>query len=216
MAKIKKIKVKRQAKTNEEPLNEPLKNDDSAQKIDSGTADSNEKKIIDSNNDEIDFNNATLAELAQIAQHYSDRSYETLRRLNRAELINIIKNKSDDRDRTFNGLDRDSDNLLKMIVEILDEIKQARAAQPLNPTLKRIFISQNNKLTEVLINANIKSGLVSISILLIISITLLFDALFGFDVLAKKIKENAAIRKSNINKQQNTSENNASEGSIFA
>lgn len=153
-----------------------------------------EKKTLDSADFELDLNTATLAELAEIAQHYSDRSYETLRRLTRGELLNIIKNESDTRDKSYNGLDKDADNLLKMFVEILDEIKRARESAPLNPTLKRIFISQNNKLTEVLVNANIKSGIISISILLILSLALFIDAFIGFNSIVKRIKERAKTK----------------------
>lgn len=172
-----------------------------------------EKKTLDSADFELDLNTATLAELAEIAQHYSDRSYETLRRLTRGELLNIIKNESDTRDKSYNGLDKDADNLLKMFVEILDEIKRARESAPLNPTLKRIFISQNNKLTEVLVNANIKSGVISISILLILSLALFIDAFIGFNSIAKKIRERAKNRATQ-DSQQNTA--NQMQGANYA
>lgn len=172
-----------------------------------------EKKTIDSADFDIDLNKATLAELAEIAQHYSDRSYETLRRLTRGELLNIIKNESDSRDKSYNGLDKDADNLLKMLVEILDEIKRARENTPLNPTLKRIFTSQNNKLTEVLVNANVKSGVISISILLILSLALFIDAFIGFSNIAKKIRERTAKK---AQKDSQTATTNQMQGASYA
>lgn len=150
-----------------------------------------EKKVLNARDFELDLNSATLAELAEIAQHYSDRSYETLRRLTRAELLAIIKNESDTRDRAYQGLDRDADNLLKMTVELLDEVKRAREGKPLNPTLKRLFIAQNNKLTEVLVNANVKSGVISIIILLSLAFALFIDSFWGFSAIVEKLKKRA-------------------------
>lgn len=159
--------------------------------------------------DEIDLSTATLAELATIAEQYSDRSFETLRRLSRGELLEIIKNQADNRDSSNSTLHKDADNLLKVFVELLDEVKKAREQKPLNATLKRVFISQNNKLTEFLVNANIKSGVISISILIVLSIALLFDSFVGFDSFAKKLKErNEARRKEAEAKKQESANQN--------
>lgn len=159
--------------------------------------------------DEIDLSTATLAELATIAEQYSDRSFETLRRLSRGELLEIIKNQADNRDSSNSTLHKDADNLLKVFVELLDEVKKAREQKPLNATLKRVFISQNNKLTEFLVNANVKSGVISISILIVLSIALLFDSFVGFDSFAKKLKErNEARRKESEAKKQESANQN--------
>lgn len=159
--------------------------------------------------DEIDLSTATLAELATIAEQYSDRSFETLRRLSRGELLEIIKNQADNRDSSNSTLHKDADNLLKVFVELLDEVKKAREQKPLNATLKRVFISQNNKLTEFLVNANVKSGVISISILIVLSIALLFDSFVGFDSFAKKLKErNEARRKEAEAKKQESANQN--------
>lgn len=159
--------------------------------------------------DEIDLSVATLAELATIAEQYSDRSFETLRRLSRGELLEIIKNQADNRDSSNSTLHKDADNLLKVFVELLDEVKKAREQKPLNATLKRVFISQNNKLTEFLVNANVKSGVISISILIVLSVALLFDSFVGFDSFAKKLKErNEARRKeAEAKKQESVNQN---------
>lgn len=159
--------------------------------------------------DEIDLSTATLAELATIAEQYSDRSFETLRRLSRGELLEIIKNQADNRDSSNSTLHKDADNLLKVFVELLDEVKKAREQKPLNATLKRVFISQNNKLTEFLVNANVKSGVISISILIVLSTALLFDSFVGFDSFAKKLKErNEARRKEAEAKKQESANQN--------
>lgn len=159
--------------------------------------------------DEIDLSTATLAELAEIAGQYSDRSWETLRRLSRGELLDIIKNQCDNRDSSNSTLHKDADNLLRVFVELLDEIKKARENKPLNATLKRVFIGQNNKLTEFLVNANVKSGLISIIILIALSIALLFDSFIGFDSFAKKLKERREARlKENQNENPNANTQN--------
>lgn len=159
--------------------------------------------------DEIDLSTATLAELAEIAEQYSDRSWETLRRLSRGELLDIIKNQCDNRDSSNSTLHKDADNLLKIFVELLDEIKKARENKPLNATLKRVFIGQNNKLTEFLVNANVKSGLISIVILVALSIALLFDSFVGFDTFAKKLKEKREARlKANQSENPNANTQN--------
>lgn len=159
--------------------------------------------------DEIDLSSATLAELAEVAEQYSHRSWETLRRLSRGELLEIIKNQCDNRDSSNSTLHKDADNLLKVFVELLDEIKKARENKPLNATLKRVFIGQNNKLTEFLVNANVKSGFISIIILIALSIALLFDSFIGFDSFAKKLKEKREARlKANQNENQNANPQN--------
>lgn len=194
----------RQKQINAEAEGVAQKNPQNPQNLNAEFADAEDapqKKRVDSSA-ELDFNNATLAELAEVAQHYSDRSYETLRRLNRAELINIIKNEADNRDKGYNGLDKDADNLLKVFVELLDEIKRARENQPLNPTLKRVFINQNNKLTEFLINANIKSGTLSIFILIVLSGALLFDSFIGFSYITKYFKAKREAREAKAKEQQ--------------
>lgn len=195
----------RQRQTNAEAEGVAQKNADFTQDFGSKSADASdaqpEKKRINGSA-ELDFNNATLAELAEVAQHYSDRSFETLRRLNRAELINIIKNEADNRDKGFNGLDKDADNLLKLFVELLDEIKRARDNQPLNPTLKRIFCNQNNKLTEILINANVKSGFISVFILIVIATALIFDTFIGFDSISKYFKAKREAKEARAKDQQ--------------
>lgn len=167
--------------------------------------------------DELDLSTATLAELATVAEQYSDRSYETLRRLSRGELLEIIKNQCDNREANANSstLHKDADNLLKVFVELLDEIKKARENKPLNATLKRVYISQNNKLTEFLVNANVKSGAVSIGILLVLSFALLFDSFVGFDSFAKKLKErNEARRKEAEAKKQESSQPNSQQSGL--
>lgn len=139
---------------------------------------------------EIALSNLTLAELAELARPYSNRSETTLQRLKREELIYIITNKRDDYAKTeLSNLNRDSKDLLEIIISILEDIKQARGGGNLNALLVRIFRNQGNRISEGFVKIGISGGVFGWVMCGIVSSLLIVDSVFGLQSISKIFKK---------------------------
>lgn len=139
---------------------------------------------------EIALSNLTLAELAELARPYSNRSETTLQRLKREELIYIITNKRDDYAKTeLSNLNRDSKDLLEIIISILEDIKQARGGGNLNALLVRIFRNQGNRISEGFIKIGVSGGVFGWVMCGIVSSLLIVDSVFGLQSISKIFKK---------------------------
>lgn len=153
----------------------------------------NEPLIRDIDEVEIEglsLSNLTLAELAELARPYSNRSETTLQRLKREELIYIITNKRDDYAKTeLSNLNRDSKDLIEIIVSILEDIKQARGGGNLNALLVRIFRNQGNRLAEGFVKIGVSGGVFGWIMCGVVSTLLIVDSVWGLQSISKLFKK---------------------------
>lgn len=155
--------------------------------------------------DEVDaeglsLSNLTLAELAELARPYSNRSETTLQRLKREELIYIITNKRDDYAKTeLSNLNRDSKDLIEIIVSILEDIKQARGGGNLNALLVRIFRNQGNRLAEGFVKIGVSGGVFGWAMCGIVSTLLVVDSVWGLQSISKLFKKEKKERETQSN-----------------
>ena len=157
------------------------------------------KDFDEIDSDGLSLSNLTLAELAELARPYSNRSETTLQRLKREELIYIITNKRDDYAKTeLSNLNRDSKDLIEIIVSILEDIKQARGGGGLNALLVRIFRNQGNRLAEGFVKIGVSGGVFGWIMCGVVSVLLIVDSIWGLQSISKLFKkEKASETKSN-------------------
>lgn len=132
----------------------------------------------------------TLAELAELALPYSNRSIETLKRLKRDELYYIILNKKDDyKAKEYSNLSQDTKDVIELFIELLNDCKKKREGRELNALLVKILRKQDKKINESLVKIGASGGIISYSLLFFVVIGCLIDAFIGFDNLIKKISK---------------------------
>lgn len=140
---------------------------------------------------DVDYTQLTNNDLARIIieRGYSTRAESTLSRLSKDELLLIIANKSDDvKGDAYKTNIESAHEIVKIIIDLMDEIKQAREQKQNNQTLKNFTQKQSISLATYLngINAN-NYGLIALIIgLLIICI----DSIIGFANLKKVFIKN--------------------------
>lgn len=150
--------------------------------------------ITDESDNEIpsddNLKNLTLAELAELALPYSNRSIETLKRLKRDELYYIILNKKDDfKTKEYSNLSQDTKDVIELFVELLNDCKKKREGRELNALLVKILRKQDKKINESLIKIGASGGIISYSLLFVVIIGCFIDAFIGFDNIIKKNKK---------------------------
>ena len=135
----------------------------------------------------------TLAELAELALPYSNRSIETLKRLKRDELYYIILNKRDDyKAKEYSNLTQDTKDVIELFIELLNDCKKKREGKDLNALLVKILRKQDKKINESLVKIGASGGIISYSLLIFVVIGCVIDAFVGFDNLIEKIKKRTA------------------------
>lgn len=147
------------------------------------------------------LSNLTLAELADLAKPFSNRSTETLKRLKREELIYIITNEKDDYAKTeLSNLNRDSKDLIEVIISILSDIKEARGGGNLNALLVRIFRNQGNRISEAFIKLGVSGSIFGWIMCGFVCVLLIIDSVFGLQSISKIFKK----QKKDDEKQSNS------------
>lgn len=147
-----------------------------------------DEHLADSNT--YSLNNLTLAELADLAKPFSNRSTETLKRLKREELIYIITNEKDDYAKTeLSNLNRDSKDLIEVIISILADIKEARGGGNLNALLVRIFRNQGNRISEAFIKLGVSGSIFGWIMCGFVCVLLIIDSVFGLQSISKLFKK---------------------------
>lgn len=147
------------------------------------------------------LSNLTLAELADLAKPFSNRSTETLKRLKREELIYIITNEKDDYAKTeLSNLNRDSKDLIEVIISILSDIKEARGGGNLNALLVRIFRNQGNRISEAFIKLGVSGSIFGWIMCGFVCVLLVIDSVVGLQSISKIFKK----QKTNDEKQSNS------------
>lgn len=210
MAKTKRLRI---AKTINEAKSEDMKSETIS------SISNNIKNIEDSEirpliEDNIEINDSppnltdkTLAELAELALPYSNRSIETLKRLKREELLYIVTNQKDDYKKSELGtLGSDTKDLIELTIEICNEIKIKRNGKPINAILLKVFRNQDKKISEGLVRVGASGGIIGYSLCFFTLICVFIDAFFGFDTLfklSKKANKENIINKSDEKKQDN-------------
>ena len=191
--KIKKITRKRVTKKQEETKNEPTTNEDEGNILEVDET----PLIVDENDNETlsddNLKDLTLAELAELALPYSNRSIETLKRLKRDELYYIILNKRDDyKAKEYSNLTQDTKDVIELFIELLNDCKKKREGRELNALLVKILRKQDKKINESLVKIGASGGIISYSLLIFVVIGCVIDAFVGFDNLIEKIKKRTA------------------------
>ena len=188
--KSKKPTLKRVTKKQEETQNEPTTNEDEANILEVDET----PLIVDENDNETlsddNLKDLTLAELAELAIPYSNRSIETLKRLKRDELYYIILNKRDDyKAKEYSNLTQDTKDVIELFIELLNDCKKKREGRELNALLVKILRKQDKKINESLVKIGASGGIISYSLLIFVVIGCVIDAFIGFDNLIEKIKK---------------------------
>ena len=191
--KIQKITRKRVTKKQEEAKNEPTINEDETNILEVDET----PLIVDENDNETlsddNLKDLTLAELAELALPYSNRSIETLKRLKRDELYYIILNKRDDyKAKEYSNLSQDTKDVIELFIELLNDCKKKREGKDLNALLVKILRKQDKKINESLVKIGASGGIISYSLLIFVVIGCVIDAFIGFDNLIEKIKKRTA------------------------
>lgn len=188
--KIPKIIRKRVTKKQNEPQNEPIINEEETNILEIDETpliqDENDNEILN----EDSLKDLTLAELAEIAIKYSNRSIETLKRLKREELYYIILNKKDDfKAKEYSNLTQDTRDVIELFIELLNDCKKKREGKELNALLVKILRKQDKKINESLVKIGASGGIISYSLLIFVIVGCIIDAFIGFDNLVEKIKK---------------------------
>ena len=191
--KIQKITRKRVTKKQEETQNEPTINEEETNILEVDEtpliADENDNETLSDDN----LKDLTLAELAELALPYSNRSIETLKRLKRDELYYIILNKRDDyKAKEYSNLTQDTKDVIELFIELLNDCKKKREGRELNALLVKILRKQDKKINESLVKIGASGGIISYSLLIFVVIGCVIDAFIGFDNLIEKIKKRTA------------------------
>ena len=188
--KSKKTTLKRVTKKQEETQNEPIINEEETNILEVDEtpliADENDNETLSDDN----LKDLTLAELAELALPYSNRSIETLKRLKRDELYYIILNKRDDyKAKEYSNLTQDTKDVIELFIELLNDCKKKREGRELNALLVKILRKQDKKINESLVKIGASGGIISYSLLLFVIVGCFIDAFIGFDNLIEKIKK---------------------------
>ena len=191
--KSKKPTLKRVTKKQDETQNEPTINEDEGNILEVDEtpliADENDNETLSDDN----LKDLTLAELAELAIPYSNRSIETLKRLKRDELYYIILNKRDDfKAKEYSNLTQDTKDVIELFIELLNDCKKKREGKDLNALLVKILRKQDKKINESLVKIGASGGIISYSLLIFVVIGCVIDAFVGFDNLIEKIKKRTA------------------------
>ena len=191
--KIQKITRKRVTKKQEETQNEPTINEEETNILEVDEtpliADENDNETLSDDN----LKDLTLAELAELALPYSNRSIETLKRLKRDEHYYIILNKRDDyKAKEYSNLTQDTKDVIELFIELLNDCKKKREGRELNALLVKILRKQDKKINESLVKIGASGGIISYSLLIFVVIGCVIDAFIGFDNLIEKIKKRTA------------------------
>ena len=148
----------------------------------------------------------TLAELAELARPYSNRSVETLKRLKREELLYIVINQKDDYKKSeLSNLNQDTKDLIELSIEILNDIKIKRTGQPVNAILLKIYRNQDKKISEGFVKIGASGGIIGYSLCFFIILCVVIDAFFGFDAIFNRYKDK---NKESDKKSNETQSNN--------
>ena len=188
--KIQKITRKRITKKQDETQSELIESEqeNNLLKVDETpliTDETDNETISDDN-----LKDLTLAELAELALPYSNRSIETLKRLKRDELYYIILNKKDDfKVKEYSNLSQDTKDVIELFIELLNDCKKKREGRELNALLVKILRKQDKKINESLVKIGASGGIISYSLLFFVVIACFIDAFIGFDNLIEKIKK---------------------------
>lgn len=188
--KIQKITRKRITKKQDETQSELIESEqeNNLLKVDETpliTDETDNETISDDN-----LKDLTLAELAELALPYSNRSIETLKRLKRDELYYIILNKKDDfKVKEYSNLSQDTKDVIELFIELLNDCKKKREGRELNALLVKILRKQDKKINESLVKIGASGGIISYSLLFFVIIACFIDAFIGFDNLIEKIKK---------------------------
>ena len=191
--KSKKATLKRVTKKQEETQNEPITNEEETNILEVDETplimDENDNETLSDDN----LKDLTLAELAELAIPYSNRSIETLKRLKRDELYYIILNKRDDyKAKEYSNLSQDTKDVIELFIELLNDCKKKREGRELNALLVKILRKQDKKINESLVKIGASGGIISYSLLIFVVIGCVIDAFIGFDNLIEKIKKRTA------------------------
>ena len=191
--KSKKTTLKRFTKKQEETQNEPITNEEETNILEVDETplmmDENDNETLSDDN----LKDLTLAELAELALPYSNRSIETLKRLKRDELYYIILNKRDDyKAKEYSNLTQDTKDVIELFIELLNDCKKKREGKDLNALLVKILRKQDKKINESLVKIGASGGIISYSLLIFVVIGCVIDAFVGFDNLIEKIKKRTA------------------------
>ena len=191
--KSKKTTLKRVTKKQEETQNEPITNEEETNILEVDET----PLIVDENDNETlsddNLKDLTLAELAELALPYSNRSIETLKRLKRDELYYIILNKRDDyKAKEYSNLTQDTKDVIELFIELLNDCKKKREGRELNALLVKILRKQDKNINESLVKIGASGGIISYSLLIFVVIGCVIDAFIGFDNLIEKIKKRTA------------------------
>lgn len=150
------------------------------------------------------LSNLTLAELAELAKPFSNRSTETLKRLKREELIYIITNEKDDYAKTeLSNLNRDSKDLIEVIISILSDIKEARGGGNLNALLVRIFRNQGNRISEAFIKLGVSGSIFGWIMCGFVCVLLIIDSVVGLQSISKIFKKQKKDNETESNNHHN-------------
>lgn len=188
--KIQKITRKRIVKKQDGAKSEPIE----SEQVNNLLEDNETPLIADETDNEIlsddNLKDLTLAELAELALPYSNRSIETLKRLKRDELYYIILNKKDDfKTKEYSNLTQDTKDVIELFIELLNDCKKKREGRELNALLVKILRKQDKKINESLIKIGASGGIISYSLLFFVIIACFIDAFIGFDNIIEKIKK---------------------------
>ena len=138
----------------------------------------------------INLGDLTIAELVQLARPYSNRAESTLMRLKREHLIWIIHNQRDDFEKTeLSNLNRDSKDLIEIIISILNDIKEARGAGSVNALLLRILRNQGNRISEGFIKVGISGGMFGWIMCGFVFSLCIIDSVWGLQAISKIFKK---------------------------
>lgn len=144
-------------------------------------------------NDDVDYTTLTNNDLARIivARGYSTRAESTLSRLSKDELLLIIAEKADERKGDLHKSNIESaQELIKIYIDFMDEIKKARDDKENNKTLKNFTQKQSVSIAPFLNNVSLSNyGIIALIFgLLLIGL----DSIVGFknlkELITKKVK----------------------------
>ena len=118
-----------------------------------------------------------------VEQGYSNRAQSTLERLTAEELDLIIKleRDPDKQELDLEGKEATA-NLIKSILDFLNNYKKERTGSEINPSLRNYI--QNNTKEMSIVNAKI-GGLIGVGLICLVSLYVVIDSLLG----SEKIKE---------------------------
>lgn len=146
--------------------------------------------------------NTNLAKAQKIVDFgYSKRSLSTLERLSAQELDFILREKRDpEKDELSKKTIESSKEVINAYISSLEAIKQARVNESLNQGLKTIAQTQSGALGEY-VGTN-TGGKVSLALLIVASVALAIDSIFGLDNLKNMFSKKDKKSTENIERRE--------------